>query len=144
MYLCIVNKIGAWCNGNTRVFGTLIPSSNLGVPTILTTTMVIEERTKKAIKLLLRFLKQKNLLVEYKKDLNPKNKLENIGVKCDEPITLEELIQIRLNQCRGDNEYILETLFDKTLVYRACKYGGWNIINDSWHRFFRNNKTFLK
>lgn len=106
--------------------------------------MVIEKKTKKAIKLLLRFLKQKNLLVEYKKDLNPKKKLENIGIKCDKQITLEELIQIRLNQSYHDNDFILETLFDKTLVYRVCEYGGWNIINDSWKRFFRNNKTFLK
>ena len=105
--------------------------------------MVIEERTKKTIQLLLRFLKQKNLLVEYKKDLNPKNKLENVGIACDEPITLEELIQIRLNRSNGDNEYILATVFDKTLVYNRCAYEHWRVINESWRNFFFKNKTFL-
>ena len=143
MYLCIVNKIGAWCNGNTRVFGTLIPSSNLGVPTILI-TMIIEERTKKATKLLLRFLKQKNLLVEFKKDFNPNVKLKSLNIICyDEHISLEELIQIRLNRCKFSKSYILESLIDKILYFRAAKYKDWSKIDDEWRKFYRINKTFL-
>lgn len=142
MYLCIVNKIGAWCNGNTRVFGTLIPSSNLGVPTILM-TMIIEEKTKKAIKLLLRFLKQKNLLVEFKKDFNPNVKLKSLNIICDEQISLEELIQIRLNRNKFNKSDILESLIDKTLYFRVAKYKNWEKIDDEWREFYRKNKTFL-
>ena len=141
LYLCIVNIVG--CNGNTRVFGTLIPSSNLGVPTILI-TMIIEERTKKATKLLLRFLKQKNLLVEFKKDFNPNVKLKSLNIICyDEHISLEELIQIRLNRCKFSKSYILESLIDKILYFRAAKYKDWSKIDDEWRKFYRINKTFL-
>lgn len=142
MYLCIVNKIGAWCNGNTRVFGTLIPSSNLGVPTILI-TMIIEERTKKATKLLLRFLKQKNLLVEFKKDFNPNVKLKSLDIICNEQISLEELIQIRLNRSKFNKSFILESLIDKILYFRVAKYKDWSKIDDEWRKFYRINKTFL-
>ena len=33
-FVRIVSNIGAWCNGNTTVFGAVVLSSNLGVPTI--------------------------------------------------------------------------------------------------------------
>ena len=106
--------------------------------------MIIEERTKKATKLLLRFLKQKNLLVEFKKDFNPNVKLKSLNIICyDEHISLEELIQIRLNRCKFSKSYILESLIYKILYFRAAKYKDWSKIDDEWRKFYRINKTFL-
>ena len=107
--------------------------------------MIIEERTKKAIKLFLRFLKQENLLMEYKKDLDIELKLRSLDFKCEEQIfSLEEFIQLRLNRCYGKSDYFLSILIDKTLVYNQCKYKHWHNIESSWRKFFLKNTTFLK
>ena len=106
--------------------------------------MIIEERTKKVTRLLLRFLKQENLLVEFKKDFNPNLKLKSIGIKCEKKIfSLEEFIQLRLNRCHFNKDYILSILIDKTLVYNQCKYKHWCNIESSWRKFFYKNTTFL-
>ena len=108
-------------------------------------TMIIEERTKKVTRLLLRFLKQENLLVEYKKDFNIELKLKSIGVKCEEHIfSLEEFIQLRINRCYGRYDDLLSMLIDRTLVYDKCKYEHWYTINGRWMKYFYKNKTFLK
>ena len=107
-------------------------------------TMIIEEITKKVTRLLLRFLKQENLLVEFKKDFNPNLKLISLKIKCEKQIfSLEEFIQLRLNRCYGNYDYMLSTLIDKTLVYNQCKYKHWGNIESSWNKFFLKNKTFL-
>ena len=107
-------------------------------------TMIIEERTKKVTRLLIRFLKQENLLVEFKKDFNPNLKLKSIGIKCEKQIfSLEEFIQLRLNRCYGKSDYLLSILIDKTLVYNQCKYKHWSNIESSWRKFFLKNTTFL-
>ena len=73
--------------------------------------MIIEERTKKAIKLFLRFLKQENLLMEYKKDLDIELKLRSLNFKCEEQIfSLEEFIQMRLNKSNGNYGNFYEIL----------------------------------
>ena len=106
--------------------------------------MIIEERTKKVTRLLLRFLKQENLLVEFKKDFNPNIKLKSVGIICEKQIfSLEEFIQLRLNKCYGNHDYFLSTLIDKTLVYSQCKYKHWRNIESSCRKFFIKNKTFL-
>ena len=106
--------------------------------------MIIEERTKKVTRLLLRFLKQENLLVEFKKDFNPNIKLKYVDIIYEKQIfSLEEFIQLRLNRCYGNYNYILSTLIDKTLVYKQCKYKHWGNIESSWNKFFLKNKTFL-
>ena len=72
--------------------------------------MIIEERTKKAIKLFLRFLKQENLLMEYKKDLDIELKLRSLDFKCEKQIfSLEEFIQMRLNKSNGNYKYIFKS-----------------------------------
>ena len=107
--------------------------------------MIIEERTKKAIKLFLRFLKQENLLMEYKKDLNIELKLRSLNFKCEKQIfSLEEFIQMRLNKSNGDYSYIFKSLIDRTLVYSKCEYKHWGSIDDKWGAFFWANRTFLK
>ena len=107
--------------------------------------MIIEERTKKVIKLFLRFLKQENLLVEFKKDFNPNLKLKSVGIICEKQISsLEEFIQIRLNKCYGRYDDLLSLLIDRTLVFDKCKYKHWHTINVRWIRFFYKNTTFLK
>ena len=56
-------------------------------------TMIIEERTKKVTRLLLRFLKQENLLIEYKRDFNIELKLMTLDIKYEKQIfSLEEFI----------------------------------------------------
>ena len=106
--------------------------------------MIIEERTKKVTRLLLRFLKQENLLVEFKKDFDPNLKLKYVDIICEKQIySLEEFIQLRLNRCYGKSDYFLSMLIDKTLVYKQCKYKHWGNIESSWRRFFLINKTFL-
>ena len=108
-------------------------------------TMIIEERTKKAIKLFLRFLKQENLLMEYKKDLDIELKLSIQNIKCKEQISsLEEFIQLRINKSHGDYNYIFKSLIDKTLVYKKCEYGNWDSIDVKWGDFFWANRNFLK
>ena len=108
-------------------------------------TMIIEERTKKAIKLFLRFLKQENLLMEYKKDFNIELKLRSLDFKCKEQIfSLEEFIQMRLNKSNGDYNYIFKSLIDKTLVYKKCEYRNWDSIDVKWGDFFWANRNFLK
>ena len=107
--------------------------------------MIIEERTKKVTRLLLRFLKQENLLVEFKKDFDPNLKLKYVDIICEKQIySSEEFIQLRLNRCYGKSDYFLSMLIDKTLVYKQCKYKHWGNIESSWRRFFLINKTFLK
>ena len=107
--------------------------------------MIIEERTKKAIKLFIRFLKQENLLMEYKKDLDIELKLRSLDFKCEEQIfSLEEFIQMRLNKSNGDYKCIFKSLIDKTLVFDKCKYKHWYTINGRWVKFFYKNTTFLK
>ena len=107
--------------------------------------MIIEERTKKAIKLFLRFLKQENLLMEYKKDLNIELKLKSIGIKYEKQIfSLEEFIQMRINKSNGDYFHIFTSLIDRTLVYSKCEYKHWGSIDNKWGNFFRANRTFLK
>ena len=107
--------------------------------------MIIEERTKKVTRLLLRFLKQENLLVEFKKDFNPNLKLKSVGIKCEKQISsLEEFIQLRLNKCYFNKDYIFTSLIDRTLVYSKCEYRHWGSIDDKWGDFFRANRTFLK
>ena len=107
--------------------------------------MIIEEKTKKAIKLFLRFLKQENLLMEYKKDLDIELKLRILDIKCEEQIfSLEEFIQMRLNKSNGDYNYIFESLIDRTLVYKKCEYRKWSAIDDKWGTFFWANRAFLK
>ena len=106
--------------------------------------MIIEERTKKVTRLLIRFLKQENLLMEYKKDLDIELKLRSLNFKCEEQIfSLEEFIQLRLNRCYGKSDYFLSILIDKTLVYNQCKYKHWRNIESSWRKFFLKNTTFL-
>ena len=106
--------------------------------------MIIEERTKKVTRLFLRFLKQENLLVEFKKDFDPNLKLKSVGIICEKQISsLEEFIQLRLNRCYSGHDYILSVLIDKTLVYRQCKYNHWRNIEPSWKKFFLKNKNFL-
>ena len=107
--------------------------------------MIIEETTKKAIKLFLRFLKQENLLIEYKKDLNIELKLKSIGIKYEKQIfSLEEFIQMRINKSNGDYFHIFTSLIDRTLVYSKCEYRHWSSIDVKWGDFFRANRTFLK
>ena len=107
--------------------------------------MIIDERTKKVTRLLLRFLKQENLLMEFKKDFNPNLKLKSVGIICEKQIfSLEEFIQIRLNRCYGRYDDLLSLLIDRTLVYNKCEYKHWNTINGRWIRYFYKNKTFLK
>ena len=107
--------------------------------------MIIEEKTKKATRLFLRFLKQQNLLMEYKKDLDIELKLKSVGIICKKQIfSLEELIQLRINKSDGDYNYIFKSLIDKTLVYKKCEYRNWDDIDDKWGAFFRANRTFLK
>ena len=107
--------------------------------------MIIEERTKKVTRLLLRFLKQENLLVEFKKDFNPNLKLKSVGIKCEKQISsLEEFIQLRLNKYYFNKDDIFTSLIDRTLVYNQCKYKHWCNMESSWRKFFLKNKTFLK
>ena len=108
-------------------------------------TMIIEERTKKVTRLLLRFLKQENLLMEYKKDFNPDLKLKSVRIICEKQIfSLEEFIQLRLNRCYGRYNNILSELIDKTLVFDKCAYKHWRNINERWVKFFLKHTTFLK
>ena len=107
--------------------------------------MINEKRTKKVTRLLLRFLKQENLLVEFKKDFNPNLKLKSVGIKCEKQISsLEEFIQLRLNKCYFNKDYIFTSLIDRTLVYNQCKYKHWYLVNLRWAKYFCKNKTFLK
>ena len=108
-------------------------------------TMIIEERTKKAIKLLLRFLKQENLLIEYKKDFNIELKLMTLDIKYEKQIfSLEEFIQLRINKSHGNYNHIFKSLIDKTLVYKKCEYMNWDSIDVKWGDFFWANRNFLK
>ena len=106
--------------------------------------MIIEERTKKVTRLLIRFLKQENLLVEFKKDFDPNLKLKSVGIKCEKQIySLEEFIQLRINRCYGKSDYFLSILIDKTLVYNECKYKHWCNIESIWRKVVVKNITFL-
>ena len=107
--------------------------------------MIIEERTKKAIKLFLRFLKQENLLMEYKKDLDIELKLMILDIKYEKQIfSLEEFIQLRINKSHGNYNHIFKSLIDKTLVYKKCEYSNWGDIDNKWCAFFWADRTFLK
>ena len=107
--------------------------------------MIIEERTKKVTRLFLRFLKQENLLMEFKKDFNPELKLKYVGIIYEKQIfSLEEFIQLRLNRCYVRYNDLLSMLIDRTLVYSKCKYRKWNTINGRWIKYFYKNTTFLK